>query len=537
MNFSLLSIILLSIANLPPYGFIAFIAYIPLILYTQRSINGTFKTYFIIFFSQYVILLYWLVIPLTAFGDIYWVISICGLIFVSFYISCYLATAGLIAKYISKKTRISYLAIVPFSLSFFEYLRDYGIILSFPWGSPAYSLTNIPIIIQSASLLGHHGLIFYIILINCLLISRKKISGMILLCVTIFFMFYGAWRLENSKTKSIDNIKVSILQSNIEQFVKNQPTCYAKEIINRHLYLLKKAKSSTIDFAIWPESSYPYQVVIEHPNITLNNEIIPNSLIPANSINLQGANYNSAYVINKKNKVISRIDKSYLVPLGEYIPWPINLLSKTLKLPIEKFSQGNKSILPIRFKNRSIGVTICYEGLSANLNKKLSKKGAHVLINISNDGWYGFSKCPQQHFNIYKIRSIETGHSYVRANNTGISGWLDYVGNAYKQTNLFQQSLTEAIIPINSELTLFMKGGYYFPIICGAVIISIIFLIYYPAKSRNLKNMLINLTIILFLHAVFCEKKINLEEIAQTKSIFFLIFSLVVLIKIWNRQY
>lgn len=537
MIFSLLSIVLLTLANLPSYGFIIFIAYIPLILYTQHSPNYTFKTYFVIFFFQHLIFLYWLIIPLTTFGNIHWIVSICAPIITSFYISCYLATAGLVAKYISKKTRISYLTIIPFSLSFFEYLRDYGIILSFPWGSPAYSLTNIPIIIQSASLFGYHGVIFCIVLINCLLISRKRISFIALFCIAVFLIFYGAWRLENSKTKSTNSIRVSILQSNIEQMVKNQTTCYANEIINRHLHLLKKANPINIDLAIWPESSYPYQVVIERPNISLKDEIIANSLIPANSIDLKGDNYNSVYIINKKHEIISRTDKSYLVPLGEYIPWPADLLFKKLRFPIEKFSQGNKSILPTLFKNKNIGVTICYEGLSANLNKKLGKKGAQILINISNDGWYGFSKCAQQHFNIYKIRSIETGLNYIRASNTGISGWLDYTGNPYKQTNLFQQNLTDVNIPISSELTLFTKGGCYFSIICGAVIVSMIFLIHYPAKNKNLKNMLINLTIILFLHANFCEKKMNLEEIAQTKSIFFLIFSVIVIIKTWNRQY
>jgi len=126
--------------------------------------------------------------------------------------------------------------------------------------------------------------------------------------------------------------------------------------------------------------------------------------------------------------VKTRYDKRHLVPFGEYVPLA-SILPYRWFIPegIAFFTPG-QSHEPVKIDAGKMGMLICYESIFPEIAREAVDKGAQLLINITNDSWYGFSSAPYQHLAISRMRAIETGRYLVRAANTGISAFIDPLG-------------------------------------------------------------------------------------------------------------
>ncbi|MEI6806155.1 MAG: apolipoprotein N-acyltransferase [Myxococcaceae bacterium] len=532
--FAVLSALLMALSQLTSWGWLALVGYAPLIWATRHaSPKQAFKLFFFATVLQYMATLYWLMITMTVFGHMNLILSAFALLLVTMVIAFYLGGAAALARYISLKLGWSYFCLFPVALCLTEYLRDYGFIGSFPWGASGYSLLSIPVLVQGASVVGVYGLVFYIGLVNSAIVSRNKTLISVAISITLVLLSYGTWRLQTYDINSFKTVRVALLQGNIEQGIKNQSALYGDEILARYRALQNQAVAAGAEIVIWPESSYPYRLRVENPQFVSLGDLGPINIIPAIAEDSQDQFYNAAYVLNSHNEIMKRYDKSHLVPFGEYVPWPFGLVAKKIVPNLGEFSRG-KDLKPVVLKGVSTAVTVCYEGVFPNISRNFVAQGAQLLINVTNDAWYGVSAGPYQHLNMYKMRSIETGRSFARATNTGVSAWVDPIGYTHGDTGLYEEALVVADVPLATETTFYVRAGDFVPLFCGLILLLVLIFIRRPQSKSDWLWALLGLSIILASHAYFEPLKLDLQESATTKDSLFLIIGFLLGLRVWK---
>ena len=176
---------------------------------------------------------------------------------------------------------------------------------------------------------------------------------------------------------------------------------------------------------------------------------------------------NSAYLMDPEGKEAGRYDKVHLVPYGEYVPlrkW-FPFVDK-LVYGIGDFSSGKKGSI-LSWKDVKLGVQICFEVIFPDLARASVKNGADILINITNDAWFGRSSAPYQHLSMTIFRAVENRRALVRCANTGISCFVGPSGRIFSPTPLYSDEVVTRDIPImRTEPTFYTQFGDVFAIFC-----------------------------------------------------------------------
>jgi apolipoprotein N-acyltransferase len=184
--------------------------------------------------------------------------------------------------------------------------------------------------------------------------------------------------------------------------------------------------------------------------------------------------YNSAYLINPDGKIQGKYDKVHLVPFGEYVPFKkwLPFLGKMVE-EVGDFWPGEKGST-IKWGNYKLGVQICFEIIFPGLSRAVVNNNAALLVNLTNDAWYGNSCAPYQHFSMTVFRAIENRKALVRSANTGISGFIDPVGRIIAETALFSDAVLTRSVPIIFMTTFYTRFGDLFAIAC---LVSVLFIV------------------------------------------------------------
>jgi len=189
--------------------------------------------------------------------------------------------------------------------------------------------------------------------------------------------------------------------------------------------------------------------------------------------------YNSAFFIHPLGKVAGRYDKVHLVPYGEYVPlkqW-LPFVDKIVE-QVGDFKTGAAGEVLVSEDYR-LGVLICYEGIFPNLSAAMARNGARLLVNITNDAWYGATSAPYQHFSMAVFRAVENRRVLIRSANTGISGFIDPAGRIMGTTPLFEDAVMTREVPQLDILTVYSRHGDWFARLClGLTFILITFHVY-----------------------------------------------------------
>ena len=470
--------------SLPPYNFffINFISYTFLFLFLVEAKNSN-KSKLIFFlygwffgFGYFICSLYWISISLTFDNNFKFLIPI-SIICIPAFISIFFGISTLITKFfLSQKKIISSVLIFSLVLSIIEYIR--GIVLSgFPWNLIAYSFSNQTEFIQINSLVGIYGFnllcitLFTIPAIWFIKKSKKNIYCIFIVGILVISnLIYGYVSLNNLSIKSDkNNINIVTISTKVslERFYSSNVDEYS---IIQNLVNLSDPKryfgKKTI--FIWPEGVLPSTNM---NNINSYKEIFSKNFDKDHFIllglnreaNLNGKTeyYNSIAVIDNQSNVIDYYDKRKLVPFGEFLPLE-NVLSliglKSLTNNYQSYTKGKdkKAILNIEDINLKLLATICYEIIYAGtLNNNLDYD---LIINISEDGWFGNSIGPYQHYAHSRFRSIEQGKTLIRSANNGISAIINPNG---KIKSLIDLEETGSIYTneIKHKVTLFSKYG------------------------------------------------------------------------------
>ncbi len=442
------------------------------------------------------------------FGTLYWLFNVTrwfyfiaalGITILMCYLALYFALFALVYRYLSRTKLFYRLLMIPAAWVVLEYIRAH-LFSGFGWMSLGYSQYKNIGMIQIADILGVYGVSFAIVLANLiikeiinLIINRQKVFSVwpeilasILVIVSVFL--YGNYRLSND-ANAIKDKKVRefvIVQPNIRQEDKwNVAEWY--RIFDTHLNLTAQARLSNVDLVIWPESFYP-GILDEEEG--LKDEL--ESFIGAKKINLLFGSvtqnkeniYNSAVLLSREGQELGRYNKIHLVPFGEYLPLRKQIPLLARFVPLGDFNAGQEFTL-FKMPNENnpdlFAVLICFEDTVEGLVRKFVLKGAGLLVNLTNDAWFGDTSAPFMHLQSSVFRSVENKRIMIRAANTGVSCFIDELGRIYNSVNIsghntYVAGTATAKAVFLNEKTFYTKFGDIFTYFCFGCILLIILL-------------------------------------------------------------
>ncbi|MDC2995944.1 apolipoprotein N-acyltransferase [Candidatus Pelagibacter sp.] len=494
---------ILSSLSLPPYEIflINFFTFSALFLFFIKKKFTLSKTeYFLngwmFGFGYFTSSLYWITISLT-FDQSFKILIPVAFLLIPLFLAIFYGLAMFILYFFKKFSNISLILVFSLTFSIFEFIRG-NILSGFPWNLISYSFSEFLPLLQILSLIGTYS--FNLLCITLFVLpsffylkkSRQNlyfVFSFVLLLIS--GIVYGQLKLEQSKDNSFKNnnfiIKIISPKIGIERFYN---TGNEEEIIQSLIKLSKPNKEVKTIF-IWPEGIFnktELKNLKKYQNI-FNKKFSNKHLIILginNTVNEK--TFNSMAVVNYNLDLIEVYNKNNLVPFGEFLPLEMflkNLGMKTITNFYNSYSPGKKRNI-INLEKHEFDISflplICYEIIYSG---KLSNKNNYdLVINISEDGWFGKSIGPHQHFSHSIFRSIEEGKSIIRSTNNGTSALID----PYGQISDTLESTYEGVIEINQiknpKKTFFSKYGnnmfFYF-------IFIYISLIFFLKTNREIK--------------------------------------------------
>jgi apolipoprotein N-acyltransferase len=178
-----------------------------------------------------------------------------------------------------------------------------------------------------------------------------------------------------------------------------------------------------------------------------------------------GGPLNSALLVAPSGDVVGRYDKVHLVPFGEFVPWPFGFANK-ISTEIGDFRAGTKVVV-LPMGDHRMGTFICYESVFPNFVRQFAANGAELLVNISNDSWFGKSAARVQHLKIVRMRAAENRRWLLRSTNDGITATIDPAGRLLGTLPNYVESASRTGYSYVKETTFYTRHGDWFPILCA----------------------------------------------------------------------
>ena len=179
-----------------------------------------------------------------------------------------------------------------------------------------------------------------------------------------------------------------------------------------------------------------------------------------------GAPLNSALLISPEGQPLGRYDKMNLVPFGEYVPRLFKSLIEKVSSEAEDFAPGQRQVVLPAGSHR-IGAFICYESVFPDFVRRFANRGADLLVNISNDGWYGHTAARDQHLKIVRMRAAENRRWILRATNDGITATIDPAGRVYRNLPSYQAAAALTGYSYIRDVTFYSRYGDWFVLVCA----------------------------------------------------------------------
>ncbi len=463
---------------------VLFVALVPLLWALRTAGKGRAILYGLVTgLVHYLTLLYWIVIVLGRYGGLPWYFSYPGLLLLAFTLSLYFVVFAVAARYmLVKSSPLVVLWALPCIWVGLDWVRSF-LFTGFPWMDLGYGLWNVPKLIQISDITGHYGVTFIILLLNTLiahfLIDRTRAARAVVIVPVILLLVavggYSSWRWQSWNNHRHITMPIGVVQGNVEQDKKWLPQEQRRTVMGYISQTDSLFGSQKPAFVVWPETALPFfpennsltKVLLQ---LTRQKDIGLLAGAPWYTVeDLRKRKiryYNSALFLDPEGNLAGQYFKIHLVPFGEYVPlkkylWFLAPLVQT----VGDFTPG-KIEEPIVFQKARIGVLLCYESIFAELSEKWAKAGANVLINLTNDAWYGKSSAPHQSFAMTVFRAVETRRSVVRAANTGVSGFIDPLGRIRMQSDIFVPWQAVDNVVLNDEVTFVVRYGHLFAPLC-----------------------------------------------------------------------
>ena len=487
----------------PGFSILAWLAFLPLFYAVRgQSPINSFKLGFLSGFVAYVSVFYWLNIVMTKYGNLPFTVSLALTMLLAAYLALYVAAAICLTRF-AEDISISPLISFPILWVALEYIRAHAL-TGFPWASLGYTQYRTLPLIQIADITSVYGVSFLIGLLNVFLFQlwrwvRGKdgatcpfiatAAAVSLLLLTLLYGFISLNRDDTGK-----EVKVALAQGNIPQDVKWNPL-FLEETVAIYERLSRKTAGTATQLIVWPESSLPFYFERESEYSgrvnSLARELDSYLIVSSPVLEYEDGKdrlLNSAFLISSDGTTAGRSDKIHLVPFGEYVP-----LAKLFPF-VEKMVQGigdfspGKTATPLSAPFGKMGLLVCFESIFPEISRDYVRNGAGLLVNITNDAWFGYSSAPYQHLSMTVFRAVENRVPLVRSANTGITAFIDSRGHVQSMTRLFREALLSGNVRMGTEQSFYTTYGDIFALICCTISLAVMGIAY----SRSLKQVQIS---------------------------------------------
>lgn len=479
-----------NLAFAPFHFFLALLIALPLFYFfcnQSQTLKENFYLGWFYGFGYFVAGIYWIAISLLIDAASFaWLIPF-AIILIPGVLALYFGLLAVSYHWMLRKfpDPKNYEKIVIFALcwTFCEILRAF-LFTGFPWNLLGYSWMFSRPLIQIASIFGVWGLSFFAVIFSLLpllffKIERGKIVKNIpdfadkifttsALLLLFSGMIFGLCRIDDAKILNEKNIKLRLVQGNIKQEMKWDVSEKYRNFL-KHIQMTNVQQSNDVAAVIWSETSVPYAIeaqdLINQLKLAVPQNMGDGGMLITGGLRLKySANqdienvWNSVFAVGNQG-VIAHYDKHHLVPFGEYMP-----LQKYLPF-VQKITDGaigfsaGTGPKTIHGKFFSFSPLLCYEVIFPD--KIIDRNDRpDLLVNLTNDAWFGNSSGPYQHFDMAAMRAVEYGIPLARVANTGITAFFDPFGRVKNKINLNQEGIIDVDLVKNLEPTIYAK--YYF---------------------------------------------------------------------------
>lgn len=418
--------------------------------------------------------LYWIPRVLVVYGSLGSLVA--GALFTLMLVALafFLLPFTLLTRWVAGKSGRAALIAAPGFWVLTELLRNYYAVNGFPWALLGYSQFGYSWIIQIADLSGVYLISAFIVAGSGAVVSliRYRSFRPLLIFIALFAAanLYGIYRTHVWQPAQSGSLKVALVQPNIELFGDREH--YAGKYFETLPAYYREAIAQGVQWVIFPEAPNPFFYEEDFYFRTFWERHMSEAgtylLLNTTFVEKKAAHeyFNSALLLGPGGAPEFRYDKIHLVPFGEYVPmadW-LGTLFEPLVQEVAGFSPG-RSLETGSVRGVQFAALICYEGIFPELSRAFAREGVEVLVNITNDSWYGETAAPRQHLEIAAFRSIEIRKPLLRCANSGFSAVIDPLGRLTQELGLFEEGVLISQVSGNQERTIYSYIGEWFNIL------------------------------------------------------------------------
>lgn len=382
-------------------------------------------------------------------------------------------------------------------------------ITSVPWDQLGYSQVDNGLVNQLAPWTGVYGISFLLVAVNALLAAgllergnrnrlRAGLAGVALLLIGWAGIFWPVPSPHPTATAVLIQPNLDVGANNLwngpawdghmAQMAKLAETQCVPVMVGIPQTGAPTDKAfcapqpTTPDLVVWPESPAPFAQ--GDPRFAPSMGKIAQAVHAPMVVGGVGMDYseseqewhdfNSAMIFGADGAMVGRYDKIHLVPFGEYVPFRRFLFfARKLTGQVSSFDRGQEREV-FRLNGHRYGVFICYEAVFADEVREFSRLGAEVLVNISDDGWYGDTSAPWQHLNMARMRAIENRRWLLRDTNNGVTAVIDPYGRVRESIPRHQAGALPAEFGFRDDVTFYSEHGDLFAWLCAILGLAIV---------------------------------------------------------------
>lgn len=433
---------------------------------------------------------YWIYDTMHQYGGLSAPLALLALFLFCLYLGLYHGLFGLLLSRVAGPGRDNRMALAaaPFLWVAVELART--LVTGFPWNLLGTAQVDNVSLSRITTWTGVYGISFEIMLVNvavaaAFLVPKKK-RNTLLTASLVAAAVLQAGRLVDAPTVPADRaallaqenipVEATWTRDNFERTLSELSDLTVKAVAS---HAGADAKTGNIDLIVWPESPAPFftsdplfRDPVSQMARAAHTWVVTGAIgsTPATrSVTAASQVFNSAALVSPSGEWTARYDKVHLVPFGEYLPFPrLFAFAGGLTKEVGEFQMG-ASRAPLDAGTTRLGVFICYESVFPGEVRQFAKQGAQVLVNISNDGWYGDSGAYAQHLNQTRMRAIENDRWILSATNTGVTASIDPYGRIVARLPRKQRAALVAPYGLTSVTTFYTRHGDWFPWLCAII--------------------------------------------------------------------
>ena len=482
---------------LAPFSYAALIY-----LWTDRTPRRAFALGFVFGCASFGAGTYWTFIAVRVFGEAPIALAAFLTVGLTVVLALFLACAGYVAaRWLRTSGAMGRLVAVPAVWLLAEWLRGW-LFSGFGWLAPGYSQTE-SWLMGFAPIAGVHAMTWLVLLTAGALVAlvapavratpaaARAALGTRVAAAGVLAAVFGAsfavrnveWTAPTGRT-----LDVALVQGAITQDIRWNPEQLPP---TRALYAELTATAAGADLILWPEAAIPSLYEYERRYLDAVRRLVHErgstvltGILRQDPRTTEPAYQNVLVALTEEPQIYV---KRHLVPFGEYFPVPsfIREWMRLMSLPYTDVEPGDAGQPALDVAGEKVAVTICYEDVFGAEQLHYLPE-ATLLVNVSNDGWFGDSLAPHQHLQIARVRAAEAGRWLLRATNTGVSAVIDPRGRAVATIPLFEQAVLEHTVESYAGATPYARVGNY-PVVLGALVLALVPL---AGRRRAVRNVI-----------------------------------------------